>query len=203
VTELTFEADSHTYTFEGRMVPSVTQILAPLSNLQMVDPGVLAAAGAFGTAVHRAAELDDLGELDEETLDPALDPYLAAWRRFSKDHAVTWDLIEGRVHNKAMGYAGTVDRYGMVGRDDAVVDLKSSAILYPTVGAQLSAYAKAIPGTTLLTKRIGVLLKPDGNYQAKTYSSPMDWAVFASLITLRTFCATHSICPNFKEKTHV
>ncbi|MDB5975199.1 MAG: hypothetical protein JWR07_1959 [Nevskia sp.] len=200
---LTFDELSHTYTFEGRTVPSVTQLLAPLSNLQMVDPAVLRAAADFGTAVHKACELDDLGELDEESLDPALGPYLSAWRKFSAEHAVKWTLIEGRMHNQAMGYAGTVDRYGAVRGDDAVVDLKSSAILYPTVGPQLAAYAKAIPGTTLLTKRIGVLLKPDGNYQAKTYASPMDWAVFASLITLRTFCSTHAITPNFKELSHV
>jgi len=200
---LAFDEAAHAYTFEGRPVPSVTQLLQPLSNLQMVDPAILSAAAAFGTAVHKACELDDLGELDEEMLDPALGPYLAGWRKFSADHDVKWSLIEGRVHNPAMGYAGTVDRFGVVKRDEAVVDLKSSAILYPTVGPQLAAYAKAIPGTTLLTKRIGVLLKPDGNYQAKVYTSSMDWAVFASLITLRTFCATHSIVPNFKERSHV
>lgn len=200
---LAFDEPSHTYTFGGQPVPSVTQLLSPLSNLQMVDPDVLRAAADFGTAVHKCCELDDLGDLDEEALDPALGPYLSAWRRFSKDHAVKWALIEGRVHNQAMGYAGTVDRYGTVKGDDAVVDLKSSAVLYPTVGPQLAAYTKAIPGTTLLTKRVGVLLKPDGNYQAKAYTSPMDWAVFASLVTLRTFCATHSITPNFKERSHV
>jgi len=193
---------THTYTLNGVVVPGVTSLLEPLSGLHFVDREVLRAAADFGTAVHLACELDDRGTLDEEELDPALAPYLSAWRRFSKDYAVKWSLIEHLVHHPVMGYAGKLDRYGIVKGDDAVVDLKSSAILYPTVGAQLSAYVKALPGTTLLTKRIGVLLKPDGNYQAKRYTDPSDWAVFASLITLRNFCAAHSITPRFKEKEH-
>jgi hypothetical protein len=194
---------SHTYTLGGAKVPGVTSILEPLSNLQFVDPDVLRAAGDFGTAVHLACELDDKGELDEEALDPALAPYLLAWRRFSKDHAVRWALIEEVVHNPQMGYAGKLDRYGEVAGAEAVVDLKSSAVLYPTVGPQLAAYAKAIPGAGPLVQRIGVLLRPDGAYQAKKYTSPTDWAVFASLITLRNFCAAHSITPNFREPRNV
>jgi hypothetical protein len=194
---------SHTYSVGGLKVPGVTSILQPLSNLQFVDPDVLRAAADFGTAVHLACELDDKGELDEESLDPALAPYLLAWRRFCKDHEVKWVLIEEVVHNPLMGYAGKLDRYGEVSGAEAVVDLKSSAALYPTVGPQLAAYAKALPNAGPLVQRIGVLLRPDGHYQTHKYTSPTDWAVFASLITLRNFCATHSITPNFREPRHV
>lgn len=197
------DEESHTYTLAGRKVPGVTSILQPLSGLQFVDRDVLDAAAAFGRAVHRACELDDLGQLDEEELDPALGPYLAGWRRFSADHDVRWHLIEHLVFNEQQGYAGTLDRFGIVRGDEAVVDIKSSVALSPTVGPQLAAYQRAIPGATLITKRIGVLLKPDGTYQAKTYTSPGDWPLFVSLLTLNRWCAEHGVTPYFpKEKTH-
>jgi hypothetical protein len=94
-----------------------------------------------------------------------------------------------------------VDRFGLVKGENCVVDLKSSAALHPTVGPQLAAYAKAIPEQSVLTKRMGVLLKPNGTYHAQIYASPMDWAVFASLVTLRSFCLSHNITPHFKELT--
>jgi hypothetical protein len=184
-------------------VPGVTSILAPLCSFEFVNADVLQAAADFGTAVHLACELDDLGTLDEEQLDPALAPYLSAWRKFSRDHEVKWSKIEELVYHPAMGYAGKLDRYGLVMGDDAVVDIKSSAALYPSVGPQLAAYAKAIPDASLLTKRIAVQLRGDGSYIAKKYTSPNDWPVFASLITLRNWCAPHNITPNFKEIEHV
>jgi hypothetical protein len=183
----------HRYTLNGAVVPGVSEILAPLVPLKRVDPQVLRAAADFGRAVHRACELDDLGTLDEPALDAALLPYLAAWRAFSRDHRVAWSLIEQRVYQPQWGYAGTVDRYGRVNGCEAVVDLKSGAAFHPTVGPQLAAYAKAIPQATTLTRRIGVLLRPSGHYQVQTYTDARDWAVFASLITLRNFCAMHRL----------
>lgn len=197
------DEESHTYSLDGKRVPGVTSILQPLSGLHFIDRAVLDAAANFGKAVHRACELDDLGELDEEQMDPALGPYLAGWRRFSKDYAVKWSLIEQLVHNQQQGYAGTLDRYGLVKGDDTVVDIKSSVTLSPTVGPQLAAYQRAIPGASLITKRMGVLLKPDGTYQAKTYTSPGDWPLFVSLLTLQRWCTEHGVTPYYpKEKSH-
>jgi hypothetical protein len=195
----TLDEATHTYTLNGVRVPGVTSILAPICDFSRVPPDVLRAASEFGTAVHLACELDDRGDLDEEQLDPALAPYLLGWRKFSKDYTVKWSLIEELVYHPVMGYAGKLDRYGVVKGDDTVVDIKSSAQLYPSVGPQLAAYQKAIPGASLLTKRMAVQLKADGTYTAKSYTSPSDWPLFASLITLRNFCAQHGITPNFKE----
>lgn len=194
---LTFDADTHTYRFDGVVVPGVTTILKPLTDFSTVPPHVLDAASAFGTAVHLACELDDLGTLDEAALDPALKPYLDAWRKFSAEHAVQWDQIEQRVYHPTMRYAGTLDRFGRVDGDLTVVDIKSSVQLYPSVGPQLAAYANALMHP--YAKRMAVQLKTDGTYVAKPYTDPSDWPMFASLLTMRTWCARHSITPNFKD----
>lgn len=198
--QLLLDETRHRYTLNGAVIPGVSEILAPLVQLDRVPPQVLRGAADFGRAVHRACELDDLGRLDEQALDSALLPYLAAWRAFSRDHQVSWSLVEARVYQPQWGYAGTVDRFGRVNGCEAVVDLKSSASFYPTVGPQLAAYAKAVPGASALTRRIGVLLRPSGHYQMQFFADPRDWAVFASLVTLRNFCAIHRLSiPHLQE----
>lgn len=194
---LTFDEASHTYQFNGQVVPGVTSILSPLTDFSRVPPAVLEAASQFGKAVHRACELDDLGELDEAALDPALKPYLQAWRKFSAEHQVQWDVIEEPVYHNTMRYAGTPDRFGLVNGVRTVVDIKSTAQLYPAVGPQLAAYANALLEPFAI--RMAVQLKADGTYVAKAYKDPTDWPMFASLLTLRTWCKQHSITPNFKD----
>lgn len=196
---LTFDEATHVYRMNGDVVPSVTQVLAPLCNFSAVPAGVLAAASAFGTAVHKACELFDLGTLDEEALDPALTPYLAAWKQFSFDYMVTWDLVEELVYHPGMRYAGTLDRYGWVKGNQTVVDIKSSANLYPSVGPQLAGYKAAIPGASTTTERMAVQLKGDGTYVAKKYTNRTDWPVFASLVTLKRWCQEHSVSPHFES----
>lgn len=199
MTGLTFDEASHTYRFNGNVVPGVTSILSPLTDFSRVPPHVLEAASNFGKAVHLACELDDLHMLDEDQLDPALVPYLKAWRKFSADYEVQWEQIEEPVYHATLRYAGTPDRFGLVKARPAVVDIKSTAELYPSVGPQLSAYAHAL--THPYADRIAVQLKADGTYVAKTYANPTDFPVFASLLTLRNWCKQNSITPNLQGFT--
>lgn len=200
MTVLTFDPESHTYRFGGQVVPGVTSILTPLTGYGSVPAHVLEAASNFGKAVHLACELDDLGELDESLLDPALAPYLAGWRKFSADHAVKWEQIEQPVYHATLRYAGTPDRIGTVRGMQAVVDIKSTADLYPSVGPQLAAYAQA-SNLPPHVQRLAVQLKADGTYVAKPYTDPSDFPVFCSLLTLRNWCARHSITPNLQGLT--
>lgn len=202
---LTFDSESHTYRYGGKVVPSVTQILRPMMDLDHVDADLLRRASAFGTAVHRACELDDLCQLDESALDPNLMPYLAGWRKFCREHGCGWEWIESPVYHPTMRYAGTLDRYGLVDGFRSVVDIKSGTALYPSVGPQLAAYAHAHaqvisqPAMAGVYRRYAVRLYPDG-YELKQYTDPTDWAAFASLVTLRQFCGKHRL--TLKEISH-
>ena len=198
---LTFDEATHTYRFGGQVVPGVTSILAPLSDFSRVPPATLEAASQFGRAVHLACELDDLGELDEAALDPALRPYLQAWREFSREYGVVWAGIEERLYHPTLRYAGTADRIGEVAGRYAVVDIKSTAALYPAVGPQLAAYAHAANKPS--ADRIAVQLKADGTYVAKPHNGASDFAVFAGLLTVRNWCAQHAVDPQFTAFTHL
>lgn len=204
---LTFDERTHTYRYQGAVVPSVTQVLAPIVDLSFVDPDVLAAASAFGTAVHKACELDDLEELDEASLDEPLVPYLDAWRAFSRDYNVIWSCVEQWVYHPQLRYAGTLDRYGLVfdkphhgHHVPAIVDIKSGSRLFPAVGPQLAAYHRALDESSVTTRRLAVQLKDDGTYVAKWHNDPTDFALFASLLTVGTWCAKHGVTPNFSKE---
>lgn len=204
---LTFDEETHTYRYQGQIVPGVTSVLKPLMNLQFVDTDVLDAASAFGVAVHKACELDDLGQLDEESLDDALAPYLAAWRKFSRDYEVQWNGVEKKVFHPQLRYAGTLDREGTLKADPrrlqrvhAIVDIKSGTQLYASVGPQLAAYHRALNESSVTTKRLAVQLKGDGTYVAKWHADADDFAVFCSLLTLRNWCGRHGITPDFSQE---
>lgn len=200
---LTFEPDSHTYRMDGVIIPSVTQILAPLSDFSDVPADVLKAASEFGTAVHRACELDDRRTLNVSTLDAALLPYLCAWRIFCKDFDAQWAMIESFVYHPTLRYCGQLDRFGMLAKNKYVVDIKTTAELYPTVGPQLAAYRMALPETMReRCLRMAVQLKADGTYTTRTYVDQNDWPVFASLVTLKNWCTKHGITPNYTPNSH-
>lgn len=195
--DLLFDAATHTYYHDGRRVPGVTEILQPLVDFGGAPQSVIDTAAAFGTAVHAACELDDLGELDEASLDPSLCPYLEAWRTFCADHDAQWEWIEGRVFHRTLRYAGTLDRYGTVNGVGTVVDIKTTAQLYPSVGPQLAAYATA--SEMPVVNRMAVQLRADGTYVTKLYDDPADWSVFVSLLTLRNWCAANGVTPNWRN----
>jgi hypothetical protein len=157
--------------------------------------------------VHKACELDDLKQLDEESLDPALAPYLAAWRKFSRDYDVQWSGIEERVYHPQLRYAGTLDRRGLVRADPrrdyrvpAIVDIKSGTTLFPSSARSWPPTTARSTEGSVTTKRLAVQLKPDATYVAKWHDDPTDFAVFCSLLTLRNWCAKHRITPNFQQE---
>lgn len=190
---LTFDEATHTYWIGAAKVPSVTQILKPLVDLSSIPSGVLAHASARGTAVHYACELFDQDNLDWDSLDVELVPYVEAWVEFRMATGFMPIRNEERVFHPGLFYAGTLDRTGLINGELSVVDIKTSSGLYPTVGMQLAAYAEALNATNANatepkhTGRYAVQLKKDGRYHLQPYTDKTDWPVFVSLKTLITW----------------
>lgn len=178
--ELTFDEASHTYRFGGRLVPSVTQILAMLNDFSSVHPMTLELARTFGTHVHSAVEMYIKGELDEESLDPALRPYLDGWIAFQADTGFEVIESECRLISTSPLYAGTADVVGRMKSRLAVIDVKSGMVP-KTVGPQTAAYAHAHP---LKPKdRYCLALSPDG-YKLHPCKDAADFAVFSSCLNI-------------------
>jgi len=186
-----FIPDDHRYEVDGRVVPSVTQILAPLYDWSGVPPEVLARAAERGTAVHKACELYDLEILDEDGLDAEVASYLAGWKKFLVDTGFKVERVEVRVYSPTHEYAGTTDRTGRLGRNSVLLDLKSGVIT-PVTGPQTAAYEKALTEQTgaKFSRRYGLYLRP-GDYRLIRYDTTTDWLVFQAARNLMTWRQNH------------
>jgi hypothetical protein len=193
--ELLFEPDDHVYTHRGMVVPSVTQLLSPLVDMSGIPPENVEYARIRGEAVHLACELYDQDDLDIDTLDPVIVPYLGAWIKFKAETRFTVHTIEERIAHPIHRYAGTIDRTGHMGMHDvdAVLDIKAVAKLSPVTGIQVSAYkelAERDKGVTGLA-RYSVRLCNDGKYELKRYEEPDDFRIFLSLLNIHNWRKKH------------
>lgn len=187
---LQFDEIAHSYTWNGKIVPSVTKILKPLQDFGAIPPAVLAAKADLGTRVHLATELDDAGTLDEATITDDVRPYLEAWRQFKRVNDPMVVMSEQRVYHP-LGYAGTLDRVLFLRDEEWLVDLKTSAEVPLSAGPQTAAYAHALGQPDI--KRAALLLRPDGTYHWAPLNNPTDWAAFQSCLVIH----------RYKEQAHV
>jgi len=210
--QLQFDPATHIYTDPetGEIVPSVTNILAPLTSYYRVPLDKLQKAADRGTAVHKLTEEWDLrGNSDEALPDCAtctihnpvehgsgccmaeLTGYLAGWIKFRTEHRFRPLEVEMRVHHQRHGYSGTLDRIGRLGSaydQLALIDIKTSALVGPAMGAQLAAYLEAAnsmyPNRTPIKRRFVVQLRADGTYALEEFTNPWDFPAFLGCLSL-------------------
>jgi hypothetical protein len=192
---LTFDADSHTYKYGDRPVPSVTRILRIANlrfdesgaimrdGLEFVDPALLKRARIFGQHVHLATDLFDRGELDEERLDANLLPYLGAYKLFLSETGFHVTQSEELVYHARYKYAGRLDKRGTWRATTWLLDLKSG-LVPRTVGLQTAAYREACAEKP--RKRICLQLMRN-RYKLHKCDTDTDWSHFLSALNLYYF----------------
>lgn len=166
-----FDPDTHTYTIDGKIVPSVTDILFPVTGkgLLQVPPAMLQYKAALGTLAHEYCAEIDYGCFDGEC-EPDVVGYLEGYQAFLRDYKPRWEFIEHPIYSANLGYAGTLDRAGILDGKFTVCDLKT----YASMGraqkialcAQANGYGIALNEeySVMPEQYIGVLLKPTGTY---------------------------------------
>lgn len=193
---LTFDEPTHVYRWNGGIVPSVTQVLHDWSGIARLDPAILAAARQLGTDVHMATALHDVDELDPDSVDDTVRPYLQAWTIFRDFEGFECSEVERMVYSKRHQYAGTFDRYGRFRkrRRLALLDIKSGAE-DPTHGPQTAAYADAADLGVTSPDRCTVYLQPDRKppYRIVWHKSPGDLAIFFAALTHYRWRQTHGL----------
>ena len=178
---LTFDEATHTYRLDGTVLPSVTTILKAEG---FVDTSRYTEYGRDrGTKVHRAIHLYDDGELDEDSLDPALRPYLEGWIRFKQESGFEVIESEGRHASEAYQFAGTLDKLGTwKPNTPVIIDIKTGKV-ESWVGLQLAGYHILVDDKSHY-KRFALHLREDGSYRLHEFKERSDRAVFlAALLT--------------------
>lgn len=195
---LKFDASAHRYTWNGSPVPSVTDVLAPLSDFRFVKDDVMRAARDLGSAVHRAIELDSLGDLDDASLDPALVGFVEQYRAFERETGFETAYTELRLFSARYGYAGTMDIVGTFPDDRergvfSLVDTKSGAVP-KTARPQTAGYANLLVENRIApdmrnVRRFALDLKRERWALSPEYRDPNDLRVFLAALTLHNFKA--------------
>lgn len=184
--ELQFDESTHAYSVGSRKVPSVTQVLRQIDDLEGIPHDLLEAAAHFGRHVHQAVDLFNKGTLDEATLDPFLEPYLAGWQLFLKQTGAGVLESERRVYHRKLNYGGTFDQIVAWHTLPELVDVKSGAAVPRSVGPQTAAYRMAYlsedPSNQLGRARYCVHLLGNGKYKLSKYTDPQDWTIFVSAL---------------------
>ena len=129
--EFLFDEGTHTYTLDGVVIPSVTEICAPITCGKYPPVGVVQQAAARGTRVHELCALYDMDALPDE-IEAGLVGYVKAWAAFCRDYKPVWTRIELPLYGSPdtrLPFAGTLDRIGEIDGRTRVVDIKTTASL--------------------------------------------------------------------------
>lgn len=122
---LEFNSETHTYTFNGCVVPSVTQIL---KSTGFIDTTFYKNdAAERGTYIHSVLEAIDKNPTKTVEYVPDVNGYVEAWERFKRESGITFLEIEQKVFSSKFQYAGTIDRIGNLGGQITIIDIKTGA----------------------------------------------------------------------------
>lgn len=169
-----------------RLLPTVTTVIGDV----LADFPDDELAMLRGRIVHHACALLDGGGdgsgLDWPSLRPEYVGYVQAWEKFMKDTGFEILEVEQAVVCEKMGYAGTLDRVGILKEMTTILDIKTSRSIWKTEGVQTAAYAhawKEMRGFRGKIQRITVHLTPEGKYNlAPPWKDVSDIYVFQAAL---------------------
>ena len=161
MSDLAFNAEKHEYRLDGRLVPSVTQII------RAVLPGWQASEWYLqrGRALHHGCRLLDEGKLDWSTVSPEIEPRILAWERFRMESFSTVTAAEVPMACPRYCFAGTCDRVlSRYAEGDIICDLKST--IEAQVRVQLGAYSLLWAANGRKPRKaVAVELRDNGQYR--------------------------------------
>lgn len=169
--EIDFEPDAHIYTLRGIRLPSVTQIMEPMSLMLYsgIPASTLNEAADRGSRAHeQISNYVTYGylETDEDT-----ESYIEAFNKFESEYQPIWLGSEVRTYHKTMRYAGTIDLLAYITPDNGegidVIDIKCTAAFHPVMlSTQVSAYAEALRSHGIkIRRRYGLQLLKTQDYR--------------------------------------
>lgn len=183
--ELAFDEEAHTYTQGGVLVPrSVTSLLKKYGltiDYSRVPERHMELARQRGQAYAEGRRLILIGkELDPESIDPRIECYLMAFRKWLRESRA--ELIETEIpHVSPLGFGFRADIFCWINGRRAVVDDKATFKLPKSIGPQTSGYRigwNSLYPDQIVDDRYALHLLKDGTYRFKLLSDPDDETAF-------------------------
>jgi len=181
VPEIVFNESDHSYRVGGARFPSVTQIIADMGLYGNAADYFTEWSRERGSFVHKIIQWHLSGELDEATIDPALQPYFDAWRRFEQEAGYVSDACEKVMASEFYKFAGTVDHIGHLNGYYCILDVKTGA-LSPATAIQMGGYEILMKSPGI--RRFGLRLMDTGKYSLKEYKDRQDSKIFLAALSV-------------------
>lgn len=188
--DLSFTEFTHTYKRGNVILPSVTQIMKPLSSeiYKGVNDDVLRVAADRGTVVHEAFEL--FADYGYEDISEGFAGYLEALKKFFRDYKVVPVATEQRFYHKIYQYAGTADLIAEIDDKRVLVDYKTTAQVQGVLTTvQLVAYRKALESQGVKIDYTAILhVGKDGEYKFIRQENEQEgWDTFLGLLKVNQY----------------
>jgi hypothetical protein len=162
--QVEFIEESHTYIYEGVIIPSVSEVMNPMSEKKYanISRARLDNAAQRGTRVHKAVE--DYEKTGVHTTDKEIQPYLMAYRIAKKLHKFEVFDNEKRLTNGK--YAGTLDMIAKLDGKLIIIDLKATSVInHELLEVQLAAYYELCRFNKINIQETYVLHLKPGTYK--------------------------------------
>ena len=188
---LRFDEASHTYKTEAGRVPSVTQIISPLSEriYGKIPADVLSAAANRGRTIHQAIEFYKATGFED--VPDAFSGYFKAFREFDDAYKPRVVATEQPFFCRTYGYAGTVDMICIINGRCVLVDFKTTADLHEEIaGLQVEAYKRGVKDVCKIDDLMILQLKKDGTYRVRMLpeeKASERWQIFLSLLAIENY----------------
>jgi len=185
-----YNDELHEYRINGKVVPGVTEVLkdAGFIDYSKIPESIREFALQRGSYVHLACAMLVRGELDWDTVDEQILPYVRAFEAFLSDTGFKAVLVEKPLCSELWGYCGTLDLFGERNEKQWLIDIKSG-VVPDWCCLQLAAYEELLPDVykERPVERYGLALRKDGRYAlSKRYDYVNDMAAFtAALVCYR------------------
>lgn len=185
--QIDFNPDTHTYRLksDGKLIPGVSKIL---KSCGLIPSEIYKKHGQYfavkGEVIHQTCALWLENDLDEDTLDESVKPYLGAFIFFLKTTRFKPASWEELVYNENLNYAGRYDIIGELNGKEVIIDIKTGHIP-KTTGLQLALYDMATRAhKTPITyrHRFALQLKEDQKFKLVEYQDINDYIVAESLV---------------------
>ncbi|MEA2014636.1 MAG: hypothetical protein U9N38_04955 [Thermodesulfobacteriota bacterium] len=194
---LKFDEATHTYTVNGSVIPSVTQIIDEWIEIRSLYvnryTGIAVEKESFdkardrGKKIHKMVHLALKNDLDIDSLSPEMEKVYDQFWDWFMIHRPKIIYSEEPMYSEKFGYAGTIDIVCEINKKVVVVDVKTG--LYGMAGIQLAGYENLIKEWSKQWKTIPryVLALPanGGSYKFKRMEKRTDWDTFKTMLALQ------------------
>lgn len=175
-----YNEESRVHTLGKSIIPSVTQVIAPLCDYSRVPIRTLNHKRDLGMAFHEAIRLYLHGDLDENSIDPQLVKPIEAFddwtEQFTGETFIS--IIEKPVYHPKLKYCGKPDLV----TESTIYDWKLRPYNKVTDPLQMAGYKELYTNTNIIDELVVVCFGLDGSYKVHHAFNTNAWPIFRKML---------------------